>query len=56
MKQLQEVERTETVVGVGLREIFVTGAGEGRPVVLLYGGGPGATGASNYSRPGTFAW
>jgi 2-hydroxy-6-oxonona-2,4-dienedioate hydrolase/4,5:9,10-diseco-3-hydroxy-5,9,17-trioxoandrosta-1(10),2-diene-4-oate hydrolase len=38
------------VVQVGHRELFVTEAGSGPPVVLLHGGGPGATGVSNYSR------
>ena len=42
--------RTESVVRAGHREIFVTEAGEGASVVLLHGGGAGATGASNYSR------
>ncbi|MET9326044.1 alpha/beta fold hydrolase [Tsukamurella sp. NPDC003166] len=42
--------RTERTVEVGRRRIFVTEAGEGAPVVLLHGGGAGATGASNYSR------
>jgi 4,5:9,10-diseco-3-hydroxy-5,9,17-trioxoandrosta-1(10),2-diene-4-oate hydrolase len=42
--------RTETTVRVGHRDIFVTEAGSGTPVVLLHGGGAGATGASNYSR------
>ena len=42
--------RTERMVQVGRRELFVTEAGEGAPVVLLHGGGPGATGASNYVR------
>jgi len=47
-----EVSRTEHTVRVGRREIFVTEAGPGgaTPVVLLHGGGPGATGASNYGR------
>jgi pimeloyl-ACP methyl ester carboxylesterase len=30
--------------------LFITDIGEGEPVVLLHGGGPGATGASNYAR------
>ena len=34
----------------GHRKLFVTEAGAGDPVVLLHGGGPGATGVSNYSR------
>ena len=38
------------MVRVGRRELFVTDAGQGAPVVLLHGGGPGATGASNYVR------
>jgi 4,5:9,10-diseco-3-hydroxy-5,9,17-trioxoandrosta-1(10),2-diene-4-oate hydrolase len=42
--------RTERTVRVGRRDIFVTEAGAGTPVVLLHGGGAGATGASNYSR------
>lgn len=41
---------TERVISVGRRKIFVTEAGAGAPVVLLHGGGPGATGASNYVR------
>lgn len=42
--------RTESMVQVGHRKLFVTEAGTGTPVVLLHGGGPGATGVSNYSR------
>jgi 2-hydroxy-6-oxonona-2,4-dienedioate hydrolase/4,5:9,10-diseco-3-hydroxy-5,9,17-trioxoandrosta-1(10),2-diene-4-oate hydrolase len=42
--------RTESMVQAGHRTLFVTEAGSGDPVVLLHGGGPGATGASNYSR------
>ncbi|UUZ58211.1 alpha/beta fold hydrolase [Nocardioides sp. B-3] len=44
------IHRTEQTVRVGHRDIFVTDAGSGTPVVLLHGGGAGATGASNYSR------
>lgn len=43
-------ERTERTVRVGRRDIFVTEAGSGPGVVLLHGGGAGATGASNYAR------
>ena len=37
-------------VSVGDRQIFVAEAGEGFPLVLLHGGGPGASGLSNFSR------
>jgi 4,5:9,10-diseco-3-hydroxy-5,9,17-trioxoandrosta-1(10),2-diene-4-oate hydrolase len=40
-------ERTVTVRG---KKIFVAETGTGAPVVLLHGGGPGASGLSNYSR------
>lgn len=40
-------ERTVTVAG---RDIFVAEKGDGPPVVMLHGGGPGASGVSNYSR------
>jgi 2-hydroxy-6-oxonona-2,4-dienedioate hydrolase/4,5:9,10-diseco-3-hydroxy-5,9,17-trioxoandrosta-1(10),2-diene-4-oate hydrolase len=46
----ERVSRTESVVEVGHRKLFVTEAGAGMPVVLLHGGGPGATGVSNFSR------
>lgn len=45
-----KVVRTESFVQVGHRKIFVTEAGAGSPVVLLHGGGAGATGVSNFSR------
>lgn len=42
---------SECRVRVGTAEISVTDTGgEGTPVVLLHGGGPGASGMSNYSR------
>lgn len=50
VKSVDRAGRTERLVAVGRRELFVTEAGEGAPVVLLHGGGPGATGASNYAR------
>ena len=40
-------ERTVTVDG---KPIFVSEAGTGQAVVMLHGGGPGASGVSNYSR------
>jgi len=41
---------TERTVRVHGKEIFVAETGAGAPVVLLHGGGPGASGVSNYSR------
>lgn len=45
-----QAARTERTIEVGDRQIFVTEAGAGPAVVLLHGGGAGATGASNYAR------
>jgi 4,5:9,10-diseco-3-hydroxy-5,9,17-trioxoandrosta-1(10),2-diene-4-oate hydrolase len=45
-----DVETTARHVTVGARQLYVTEAGQGAPVVLLHGGGPGATGMSNFSR------
>lgn len=47
---VDRVDRVEHTVRVGRRDIFLTEAGEGPAVVLLHGGGAGASGASNYSR------
>ncbi|WP_025349924.1 alpha/beta fold hydrolase [Nocardia nova] len=47
MDKLAETGRTAQVGG---REIYFVEAGSGPAVVLLHGGGPGATGLSNYSR------
>jgi 4,5:9,10-diseco-3-hydroxy-5,9,17-trioxoandrosta-1(10),2-diene-4-oate hydrolase len=41
---------TERTVRVNGKEIFVADTGTGAPAVLLHGGGPGASGVSNYSR------
>jgi len=40
-------ERTLMVAG---KPIFIAEAGSGPPVMMLHGGGPGASGVSNYSR------
>lgn len=40
----------QTVLRAGARDIFVTVQGEGPALVMLHGGGPGASGMSNYSR------
>ncbi|CAN5318567.1 alpha/beta fold hydrolase [soil metagenome] len=40
----------ESVVTVGGREIFYAEVGTGPAVILLHGGGPGASGVSNFSR------
>jgi len=41
------IEQTVNVAG---KPIFLAEAGGGPPVVMLHGGGPGASGVSNYSR------
>lgn len=41
---------TERTVSVSGKNIFVAETGSGPAVVLLHGGGPGASGMSNYSR------
>jgi 4,5:9,10-diseco-3-hydroxy-5,9,17-trioxoandrosta-1(10),2-diene-4-oate hydrolase len=41
---------TERTVAVNGKDIFVADTGTGAPVVLLHGGGPGASGLSNYAR------
>ncbi|MFG2096325.1 alpha/beta fold hydrolase [Streptomyces sp. NPDC048612] len=40
----------ETTYDIGGKKIFVAEAGDGPPVLLLHGGGPGASGVSNYAR------
>jgi 4,5:9,10-diseco-3-hydroxy-5,9,17-trioxoandrosta-1(10),2-diene-4-oate hydrolase len=40
----------ERTVRVNGKDIFLAEAGSGAPVVLLHGGGPGASGVSNYAR------
>ncbi len=41
---------TERTVSVAGKSIFFAEKGAGTPVVMLHGGGPGASGVSNYSR------
>ncbi|NTY61911.1 alpha/beta fold hydrolase [Mycolicibacterium sphagni] len=43
-------ELTEHTVTVGGNQIFVAEKGDGPTVVMLHGGGPGASGVSNYAR------
>ncbi|MCX5554422.1 alpha/beta fold hydrolase [Streptomyces sp. NBC_00038] len=40
----------ETTYDVDGKKIFVAETGDGPPVVMLHGGGPGASGVSNYTR------
>jgi len=47
MTSIDLAERTVVVNG---QPIFYAEAGSGAPVVLLHGGGPGASGVTNYSR------
>ncbi|MDG9930580.1 MULTISPECIES: alpha/beta fold hydrolase [unclassified Pseudomonas] len=41
---------TSRHVSVGRRQIFLSEAGQGHPLLILHGGGAGASGMSNYSR------
>jgi 2-hydroxy-6-oxonona-2,4-dienedioate hydrolase/4,5:9,10-diseco-3-hydroxy-5,9,17-trioxoandrosta-1(10),2-diene-4-oate hydrolase len=41
---------SESIVAVDGKELFVAEAGSGPAVIMLHGGGPGASGVSNYSR------
>jgi 4,5:9,10-diseco-3-hydroxy-5,9,17-trioxoandrosta-1(10),2-diene-4-oate hydrolase len=41
---------TERTIGAAGKDVFVAEVGSGPPVVLLHGGGPGASGLSNFSR------
>ncbi|MFF2615258.1 alpha/beta hydrolase [Kitasatospora sp. NPDC058046] len=40
----------ETTYDIGGRKVFAAETGDGPPVLLLHGGGPGASGVSNYTR------
>ena len=48
--RMTTTQLTEHVVTVSGKPIFVAEAGTGPAVVMLHGGGPGASGVSNYSR------
>ncbi len=51
MDSLEAIEaQSGRTVRVGERDIFVVELGEGPPLVMLHGGGPGASGLSNFSR------
>jgi 4,5:9,10-diseco-3-hydroxy-5,9,17-trioxoandrosta-1(10),2-diene-4-oate hydrolase len=41
---------TSRTLSVGRRQIFITELGHGYPLLMLHGGGAGASGLSNYSR------
>ncbi|MCD0449436.1 alpha/beta fold hydrolase [Actinocorallia sp. API 0066] len=43
-------EMRESLVDAAGKKIFVAETGDGPPVLLLHGGGPGASGVSNYRR------
>ncbi|MCV7420626.1 alpha/beta fold hydrolase [Mycobacterium yunnanensis] len=47
---MSTTDLTENTVTVAGKPIFYTEAGTGPAVVMLHGGGPGASGVSNYSR------
>lgn len=47
---VEEITADQRLVRVGARDIAVTDRGAGEAVVLLHGGGPGASGMSNYAR------
>src|SRR6201996_4512640 len=47
---MNTTELTEHTVQVDGKPIFLSEAGSGPAVVMLHGGGPGASGVSNYSR------
>ena len=44
------MDLTERTVRVGARDLFVASTGSGPTLVLLHGGGPGASGGANWTR------
>ncbi|HQK31727.1 MAG TPA: alpha/beta fold hydrolase [Phycicoccus sp.] len=44
------MDLTERTVRVGARDLFVASTGSGPTLVLLHGGGPGASGVANWTR------
>src|SRR6218665_786726 len=50
MSNLEDVlGMTSKLIRVGNRQIFISELGTGHPVLMLHGGGAGASGLSNYS-------
>ena len=47
-------EATGRTVRAGPGDIFIVEFGEGPPLSMLHGGGPGASGAANFVRPSIF--
>lgn len=50
MSQEKSSQLKSRVISFGHRHIHLSELGEGFPVLMLHGGGPGASGISNYSR------
>lgn len=50
MKMMNMNTLTSHMVKFGQKQIFISEQGEGFPVLMLHGGGPGASGLSNYSK------
>lgn len=50
MDALAPIEMREATVAVGHRKVKVWTGGQGDPLLMLHGGGPGANGLSNYRR------
>ncbi len=49
-QQVEIVGMKSSFIEFGKRKVFVSEIGEGFPVLMLHGGGAGATGLSNYSK------
>lgn len=44
------IQPSSRIVKIGTRQLWLTEQGSGPPVLMLHGGGPGASGMANYSR------